>query len=99
MSGFSSAGAGQLIGPNGNTMDTEEFLSGLNIFGVSGNPTTSGNTQAPYLFRVVTQRYGKGIVQYGSNVTYSVPFRSCRITTLTQVVLTTTYVTHKVSFS
>jgi hypothetical protein len=37
MSGFSSAGAGQLIGPNGNTMDTEEFLSGLNIFGVAGN--------------------------------------------------------------
>jgi hypothetical protein len=42
MSGFSSAGAGQLIGPNGNTMDTEEFLSGLNIFGVSGNATTCG---------------------------------------------------------
>ena len=73
MSGFSNAGAGQLIGPNGNTMDTEEFLSGLNIFGVTDNTTTSGNTQAPYLFRVVTQRYGKGIVQYGNTVTTQFP--------------------------
>jgi hypothetical protein len=73
MSGFSNAGAGQLIGPNGNTMDTEEFLSGLNIFGVNDNTTTSGNTQAPYLFRVVTQRYGKGIVQYGNTVTTQFP--------------------------
>ena len=67
MSGFSNAGAGQLIGPNGNTMDTEEFLSGLNILGVSSNQYTSANTSNPYLFRVVTQRYGKGIVQYGNN--------------------------------
>jgi len=73
MSGFSNAGAGQLIGPNGNTMDTEEFLSGLNIFGVSSNPTTSANASAPYLFRVVTQRYGKGIVQYGNTVTTQFP--------------------------
>ena len=73
MSGFSNAGAGQLIGPNGNTMDTEEFLSGLNIFGSSANGTTSGNTSAPYLFRVVTQRDGKGIVQYGNNVTVNYP--------------------------
>jgi hypothetical protein len=41
LSGFSNSGAGQLIGPNGNTMDTEEFLSGLNIFGVPSNATTS----------------------------------------------------------
>ncbi len=68
MSGFYSAGAGQLIGPNGNTMDTEEFLSGLVIL-----PTTTTSNQAgwnlgtgPLLFRVVTQRYGKGIVQYGN---------------------------------
>ena len=70
MSGFSNAGAGQLIGPNGNTMDTEEFLSGLNIFGV--NSYVSGNTN-PYLFRVVTQKYGKGIVQYGSQVSTTWP--------------------------
>ena len=73
MSGFANAGAGQLIGPNGNTMDTEEFLSGLLILGVSGNATTSANTKNPYLFRVVTQRYGKGIVEYGSNVTTTWP--------------------------
>jgi hypothetical protein len=73
MSGFSNAGAGQLIGPNGNTMDTEEFLSGLNILGVSGNVYTSANTTNPYLFRVVTQRYGKGIVQYGSQVNTTWP--------------------------
>jgi hypothetical protein len=73
MSGFSAAGAGQLIGPNGNTMDTEEFLSGLEIFGATGNAFTSANTQNPYLFRVVTQKYGKGIVQYGSNATTTWP--------------------------
>ena len=73
MSGFSSAGAGQLIGPNGNTMDTEEFLSGLNILGVSSNQYTSANTSNPYLFRVVTQRYGKGIVQYGEQVNTTWP--------------------------
>jgi hypothetical protein len=73
MSGFSNAGAGQLIGPNGNTMDTEEFLSGLNILGVSSNVYTSANTMNPYLFRVVTQRYGKGIVQYGSQVNTTWP--------------------------
>ena len=67
MTGFQSAGAGQLIGPDGNTMDTEEFLAGLEIFGIYDNALTSGNTSSPYLFRVVTQKYGKGIVQYGSN--------------------------------
>ena len=66
MTGFMNAGAGQLIGPNGNMMDTEEFLSGLLVLGVSTNATTSANTRNPYLFRVVTQRYGKGIVEYGS---------------------------------
>ena len=73
MSGFSNAGAGQLIGPNGNTMDTEEFLSGLNILGVGTNVYTSANTTNPYLFRVVTQRYGKGIVQYGNQVNTTWP--------------------------
>jgi len=65
MSGFASDGAGKLIGPDGNPIDTESFLSDLTIYGVSANPTTAGG--GPYLFRVVTQRYGKGIVQYGNN--------------------------------
>jgi hypothetical protein len=56
LSGFSSAGAGKLIGPDGNAMDTEEFLSSLQLL--------QGTTFLP--FRVVTQKYGKGIVQYGS---------------------------------
>jgi hypothetical protein len=66
MSGFGSDGAGKLIGPDGNPMDTESFLASLTIRGVVTNNYTSGNTNNNYLFRVVTQRYGKGIVQYGS---------------------------------
>jgi hypothetical protein len=67
MSGFASDGAGKLIGPDGQPMDNEAFLSDLTVYGVTGNTTTSANTTNPYLFRVVTQRYGKGIVQYGNN--------------------------------
>ena len=73
MSGFASAGAGKLIGPNGQPMDTEEFLADLTIRGAAGNATTSANTNSNYLFRVVTQRYGKGIVQYGANETLAFP--------------------------
>jgi hypothetical protein len=67
MSGFASDGAGKLIGPDGQPMDNESFLSDLTIKGSSVNTTTSGNTNNPYLFRVVTQKYGKGIVEYGNN--------------------------------
>jgi hypothetical protein len=67
MTGFASDAAGKLIGPDGNPMDNESFLSDLTIYGVQGNATTSANTSNPYLFRVVTQRYGKGIVEYGNN--------------------------------
>ena len=67
MSGFASDGAGKLIGPDGQPMDNESFLADLTIKGVTGNPTTSANTNNPYLFRVVTQKYGKGIVEYGNN--------------------------------
>ena len=70
MSGFASDGAGKLIGPDGQPMDNEAFLSDLTIWGVSTNTTTAGG--GPYLFRVVTQRYGKGIVQYGNNNATSV---------------------------
>jgi hypothetical protein len=67
MSGFANAGAGKLIGPDGQPMDNEAFLSDLTVKGVADNPTTAANVNNPYLFRVVTQRYGKGIVQYGNN--------------------------------
>jgi hypothetical protein len=73
MSGFASDGAGKLIGPNGQPMDTEEFLADLTIRGAAGNTTTSANVNNNYLFRVVTQRYGKGIVQYGQNETLGFP--------------------------
>jgi len=67
MSGFASDGAGKLIGPDGQPMDNEAFLSDLTIYGVAGNVNTAANVNNPYLFRVVTQRYGKGIVEYGNN--------------------------------
>jgi hypothetical protein len=76
MSGFATTGAGKLIGPDGNPIDNESFLSGLEIRGTTGNTTTStgGVAGGPYLFRVVTQKYGKGIVQYGSpNTTSTFP--------------------------
>jgi hypothetical protein len=67
MSGFAADGAGKLIGPDGQPMDNEAFLSDLTVYGVAGNTTTAANATNPYLFRVVTQRYGKGIVNYGNN--------------------------------
>jgi len=71
MSGFASDAAGKLIGPDGNPIDNESFLSDLTIWGIGTNTTTDGSGNGggagPYLFRVVTQRYGKGIVQYGNN--------------------------------
>jgi hypothetical protein len=61
--GFSGAGAGKLSGPNGNIMDTEEFLASteIKVGGVSKN------------FNIVTQKYGKGIVEYGSKASTTYP--------------------------
>ena len=84
MCGFASTGAGKLIGPDGNEMDSETFLSDLKILGTSNIEVNSGSTCSPFqdsvgnyiplLFRVVTQKYGKGIVQYGdtTNTTWPV---------------------------
>jgi hypothetical protein len=63
LSGFSNAGAGKLIGPDGNEMDSEDFLASLETYQGSDY----------YNFRVVTQKYGKGIVQYGSEATAAFP--------------------------
>lgn len=54
-SGFTKDGQGKLIGPNGSVMDTEDFLASTEISyaGVARN------------FNIVTQKYGKGIVEYG----------------------------------
>ena len=74
LSGFNNAGAGKLIGPNGNEMDTEEFLSSLTVTPIT-NATANGfsGLSGNQLFRVVTQKYGKGIVQYGSQASTSFP--------------------------
>jgi hypothetical protein len=72
MSGFSNAGAGKLIGPDGQEMDNESFLSDLRIKAASGG-AFSGAGSSSLLFRVVTQKYGKGIVQYGSQQSTSFP--------------------------
>lgn len=57
--GFTKTGQGKIVGPNGNEMDTEEFLASLEvILGGSSKP-----------FNVVTQKYGKGIVEYGQKAT------------------------------
>ena len=66
LTGFSSVGAGKLIGPDGQEMDTEEFLSSLEVYTDLPTDPTYWN------FRVVTQKYGKGIVQYGTKT--SAPF-------------------------
>jgi hypothetical protein len=69
--GFATAGAGRLTGPNGNEMDTEEFLASLDLTVDAGEQLVdkdgkvifASGDQVP--FRVVTQRYGKGIINYG----------------------------------
>jgi hypothetical protein len=70
MCDFNRAGQGKLIGPDGNEMDTETFLSDLKIIADSGLTVAEGSPcelgTGPLLFRVVTQIYGKGIVKYGS---------------------------------
>jgi hypothetical protein len=66
LSGFSNAGAGKLIGPDGQEMDNEDFLASLETY----FDTTD---DVYYNFRVVTQKYGKGIVQYGNEATAAFP--------------------------
>jgi len=85
MSGFNYAGEGKLIGPDGNEMDTETFLAGMTVQLNTGVASTgvqngfSGTSQGStlgtgaLLFRVVTQQYGKGIVQYGTTRSTTFP--------------------------
>ena len=67
-SGFSSVGKGRLTGPDGNEMDSESFLSTLNIvtnvdiIDPDGNVIYATGDKVDY--RMVTQKYGKGIVAY-----------------------------------
>ena len=64
ISGFSKPGQGKLSGPDGNEMDTEEFLASLSVQSNAGG-AISGITAGNLPFQVVTQKYGKGIVEYG----------------------------------
>jgi hypothetical protein len=71
VNGFSSVNAGRLTGPDGNEMDTEAFLASLkvvssfgqNLIDQDGVAVIKDNAEIP--FRLVTQKYGKGIVEYG----------------------------------
>ena len=75
--GFSSFNASKLTGPDGNEMDTEGFLASLkvitqkeiaaaNVPGSETVKTASFRKFESVPFRVVTQKYGKGIVEYGA---------------------------------
>jgi len=66
--GFSTTAEGQLIGPNGMVMDTEEFLASTTVNVNFG----SGAVAVP--FNIVTQKYGKGIVEYGQKATVNNSF-------------------------
>ena len=75
ITGFTDAGAGRLTGPDGNEMDTETFLASLHITNGasaivagdgSGNNVIEANANVP--FRLVAQKYGRGIVDYGADI-------------------------------
>ena len=72
ISGFSSSATREkLTGPDGNQMDTESFLASLKVVAPAtfldndGNAVIGSGQEVP--FRLVTQRYGVGIVS-GPNV-------------------------------
>lgn len=69
--GFSSFNASKLTGPDGNEMDTEAFLASLKVV-TQKAIESDGDVQFTCFkagesvpFRCVTQRYGKGLVEYG----------------------------------
>ena len=71
--GFSSYNAGRLTGPDGNEMDSEAFLASLKVIyaGADMEESEDFSTFKQYEsvpFRVVTQKYGAGLVDYGENI-------------------------------
>ena len=72
--GFSSFNASKLTGPDGNEMDTESFLASLKVITqkeiasatINNTSTTAFGKFESVPFRVVTQKYGKGIVEYST---------------------------------
>ena len=66
--GFSSFNAGKLTGPDGNEMDTEGFLASLKVFAaekIDGEGACFEKFEG-VPFRIVTQKYGKGMVEYNA---------------------------------
>lgn len=71
--GFSSFRASKLTGPDGNEMDTEAFMASLRVFVKEDIADATGDTKGfscfkqgePVHVRCVTQKYGKGLVEYG----------------------------------
>ena len=70
--GFSSYNAGRLTGPDGNEMDSEAFLASLKVVLNQdidgGDDYTSFKKGESIPFRVVTQKYGVQLVDYGENI-------------------------------
>jgi hypothetical protein len=70
ISGFSETNAGRLTDSYGNEMDTEAFLASLKVTTDTaindndGNEVVAADAEVP--FRLVTQQYGKGIVDYSN---------------------------------
>ena len=68
--GFSQFNAGRLTGPDGNEMDTEAFLASLKVIAKEGfGDAEKGSVFAAgegIPFRIVTMKYGKGMVEYGN---------------------------------
>ena len=70
LSGFSNTGAGKLTAPDGAEYDTESFLSNLIIYSGSGLTAPSSPcalSSGPLLYRVVTQQYGRAIINPNYN--------------------------------
>ena len=69
--GFNNQNAGRLTGPDGNEMDTESFLASLKVVVRGGDIKDPNNNViiangAEVPFRLITQKYGKGIVDYSN---------------------------------
>lgn len=69
VTGFSSYNAGRLTGPDGNEMDTESFLASMKVITKEkldgGEDFSTFEAGEEVHFRVVTQKYGSQMVDYG----------------------------------
>lgn len=72
VNGFAAFNASKLTGPDGNEMDTEAFLASLKVICMKDIAADTEKGTAAFKkgeavpFRVVTQKYGKGIVEYSN---------------------------------